>query len=121
MRAINFKQANTKYPTVIKRFGGKQIMIPALKNQGLVTTVWKAKFFERIKFLFTGKLYHIQSSVSAKVEHHFSKANISPKWGSGTEGMVVHPSASNPESPRFKVTSAAFKAYKADPNNRFKK
>ena len=50
MRAINFKQANTKYPTVIKRFGGKQIMIPALKNQGLVTTVWKAKFFERIKF-----------------------------------------------------------------------
>ena len=36
-------------------------MIPALKNQGLVTTVWKAKFFERIKFLFTGKLYHIQA------------------------------------------------------------
>lgn len=61
MRAIKFKQANTSYPTVIKRHGGKEIKIPAFRFEGLVTTVFKGNIIERIKFLITGKIYHTQA------------------------------------------------------------
>jgi len=61
MRAIKFKQANANYPTVIKRFGKKQISIPAFKYDGIATTVWKGNFSERVKFLFTGKMYLSQA------------------------------------------------------------
>ena len=67
------------------------------------------------------KLTQIKASVSSKVDSHIASAHISPKWGSGSEGLVIHPSASNPEAPRFKVTSAAFKAYRASPDSRFTK
>jgi hypothetical protein len=59
------------------------------------------------------KMRTIQKKVSDKVDAHVKKSNISPKWGSGTEGLVVHPSSANPEAPRFKVTSDAFRSYKA--------
>jgi hypothetical protein len=42
---------------------------------------------------------------------------LTPKWGSGSEGFVVHPSSENPEAPRFKKTSDDFRAYKANPEN----
>jgi hypothetical protein len=58
------------------------------------------------------KFEKIKSAVSKKVDDHIASKNIKPKWGSGTEGLVVHPSEKNPEAPRFKVTSQAFKQYK---------
>ena len=62
---------------------------------------------------------HLQS-ISKKVDDAFGKSGISPKWGSGSEGFVLHPSESHPEAPRVKVTSGAFREFKAqqklDPN-----
>lgn len=59
------------------------------------------------------KLRDIQTRVSSKVDDHIKKMKLQPKWGSGSEGIVVHPSKENPEAPRFKVTSDAFRSYKA--------
>lgn len=59
----------------------------------------------------------IKQRVSDKVDAHVKSAGLTPKWGSGSEGIVVHPSSENSGAPRFKVTSDTFKAYKADPTN----
>jgi hypothetical protein len=61
-----------------------------------------------------GKLDTIKKAVSDKVDSAVRSMNIRPKFGSGTEGMVVHPSESNPDAPRFKVTSENFRGFKAD-------
>lgn len=66
------------------------------------------------------KLDVIRKRVSDKVDEHVKSMNIRPKFGSGTEGAVVHPSPENPSAPRFKVTSDTFRAYKADPTNKEK-
>lgn len=62
---------------------------------------------------------HLQS-ISKKVDDAFGKSGISPKWGSGSEGFVIHPPESHPEAPRVKVTSSSFREFKAqqklDPN-----
>jgi hypothetical protein len=67
----------------------------------------------------TTKFDAIKKRVSEKVDQHVSKLGLRPKWGSGTEGIVVHPRAGS-RSPRFKVTSASFRDYKADPTNKEK-
>lgn len=59
------------------------------------------------------KFNNIKKRVTDKVQGHIRKLGIKPKWGSGTEGLIVHPSSSNPEAARFKVTSDAFKKAKA--------
>ena len=60
------------------------------------------------------KFGDIKKRVSAKVDTHIKKLGLSPKWGSGSEGIVVHPSEHKPTSPRFKVTSDSFRKYKED-------
>jgi hypothetical protein len=65
------------------------------------------------------KLDAIKKRVSDKVDDHVKSLGISPKWGSGTEGLVVHPPQGS-DAPRFKVTSDTFRAYKADPENKLK-
>ena len=59
------------------------------------------------------KLDAIKKAVSDKVDAHVKSLNISPKWGSGSEGLVVHPPEGS-EVPRFKVTSDNFRKFKAD-------
>ena len=59
------------------------------------------------------KLQSIQKKVSDKVDNHIKSMKLSPKWGSGSEGIVVHPSEHNPDAPRFKVTSDAFRKAKS--------
>jgi len=59
----------------------------------------------------------IKQKVSDKVDAHVKSAGLTPKWGSGSEGIVVHPSSENSQAPRFKVTSDTFRAYKANPEN----
>lgn len=66
------------------------------------------------------KFEKIKNSVSKKVDDHIATKNIENKWGSQSEGLVVHPSEKNPEAPRFKVTSKSFRSYKADPSNKEK-
>ena len=66
------------------------------------------------------KLDNIRKSISDKVDEHVKSLGIRPKFGSGTEGAVVHPSEKNPDAPRFKITSDTFRAYKADPTNKEK-
>jgi len=56
------------------------------------------------------KMGHIQRKVSDKVDDHIRGMNLKPKWGSGSEGIVVHPHGNQP---RFKVTSDAFRKFKA--------
>lgn len=73
------------------------------------------------------KFNKIKIRASSKVDSHFKKANIKPKWGSETEGFVIHPSSNNPDAPRFKVTSEGQRkkmlAQKLDPSKKvvFKK
>jgi hypothetical protein len=64
------------------------------------------------------KMGHIQKRVSDKVDAHVKSLGLKPKWGSGTEGLVVHPHNIHPHAPRFKVTSDTFRQYKADPENK---
>jgi len=59
------------------------------------------------------KLEGIQRQVSAKVDAHVKATGVKGKWGSGSEGLVIHPSEENPNAPRFKVTSDAFRQYRA--------
>lgn len=59
------------------------------------------------------KFNAIKKRVHEKVQSHIQGLGIKPKWGSGSEGLVVHPSSANPEAARFKVTSEAFKKAKA--------
>ena len=61
----------------------------------------------------TEKFNHIKKKVSDKVDSHVKSLGLKPKWGSGTEGAVIHPSEENPDAPRFKVTSDTFRNYKA--------
>jgi len=58
----------------------------------------------------------IKNAVSRKVDNHIKKLGVvKSKWGEGTpEGHVVHPPNDNPSQPRFKVTSSAFRTFKAD-------
>ena len=68
------------------------------------------------------KLSDISKRISDKVDAHIKKQNLSPKWGSGSEGIVVHPSTKNKNAPRFKVTSDAFRKYReSDEAKEFKK
>lgn len=60
------------------------------------------------------KFQSVKNAVSKKIDKHVSSLGIKPKWGSGSEGLVVHPSSHNPEAPRFKVTSDTFRKFKAD-------
>lgn len=61
----------------------------------------------------TSKLDAIRQAVASKVQSHFE--NTKSKWGQGTpEGHVVHPNDDRPDQPRFKVTSSAFKSFKAN-------
>lgn len=56
------------------------------------------------------KLKAIQKRVSDKVDNHVRSLGIKPKFGSGTEGLVVHPKPGS-TTPRFKVTSDAFRQH----------
>lgn len=69
----------------------------------------------------TAKFDAVKKAVSDKVDAHVKSLNVKPKWGSGTEGMVVHPKPGS-SAPRFKVTSEAFRDYKqSDASKNFKK
>ena len=59
------------------------------------------------------KFNQIKTKVHNKVSNHLKNLGIKNKWGSGTEGLVVHPSAENPDAPRFKAINPAFKEAKA--------
>ena len=65
------------------------------------------------------KLSSIQKAVADTVDDHVEKMNLHPRWGSGSEGIVVHPTG---KQPRFKITSDAFRNYRAsDAAKNFKK
>ena len=58
------------------------------------------------------KFNNVKKRVTHKVEAHVAKLGIKNKWGSGSEGLVVHPSEHNPHATRFKVINPAFKKAK---------
>ena len=67
------------------------------------------------------KMNKIQQRVSQKVDSHVKGLNLTPKWGSGSEGVVIHPSQNNQDAPRFKVTSDVFRQYRASDAAKWKK
>ena len=67
------------------------------------------------------KFNNIKKRVSAKVSAHLGEKKIKNKFGSGTEGLVVHPSPSNPEAARFKAINPKFKAAKSSSTQTFGK
>lgn len=70
------------------------------------------------------KLDRVRNAVSKKVDAHFSSTSIAPKWGTETEGFVIHPPKANSSAPRFKVTSEGQRqkmlAQKLDPSKKVK-
>lgn len=64
------------------------------------------------KAVENSRLDEIRKRVSDKVDAHVKSLNISPKWGSGSEGVVIHPPEGS-DQPRFKATSENFRKYKA--------
>ena len=56
------------------------------------------------------KFNQIKQSISDKVDAHVKRMNLTSRWGSGSEGIVVHPTG---DQPRFKITSDAFRKYRA--------
>ena len=71
------------------------------------------------KTLELAKMAAIQKRANDKISSSVNEMKLKPKWGSGTEGAVVHPSERNPDAPRYKITSAEFQKFKAeqDKNN----
>jgi len=54
MKPVNFKQKNVTYAENQKEY----LPLPSHKtNDGIVTSCWKMSFFEKVKVLFTGKIY----------------------------------------------------------------
>jgi len=51
----------------------------------------------------------IKKRVSDKVDNHMAAKKLKNKWGSESEGHIVHPSHVHPAAPRFKVTSQEFR------------
>jgi hypothetical protein len=68
-----------------------------------------------------GRFDKIRRRLSNAVDKHVNSLKIRNRWGSGSEGLVVHPSQ-GAQSTRFKVTSNAFRNFKAsDAAKNFKK
>ncbi len=64
------------------------------------------------------KMKDIQKKVSDKVDAHIKAKGLSPLFGPESEGIVSHPVN---DQPRFKVTSDAFRAYRASDAAKWKK
>lgn len=82
-------------------------------NHDLLSTK-TTKNNKNAKLAEVGKFEGIKRAVAAKVDKHIEKVGVKPKWGSGSEGLVIHPSHHNPDAPRFKVTTPEFRKFKAD-------
>ena len=105
---IKHKPAHINVTDEVKDYNGL--------NHELLTARTTVKNKE-LKGIETAKFDTIKKKVSDKVDAHVKSVGLTPKWGTGSEGIVVHPSSENSEAPRFKVTSDTFRAYKADPTN----
>ncbi len=77
-------------------------------NHGLINSR-TTKTNKEEKLAEVAKMQALQKSVSDKIDSHVKAKGLSPKWGSGSEGVVVHPHG---DQPRFKVTSDGFRDYK---------
>lgn len=89
-------------------------------DHGLLKTPARTKEIKAVKEKELAKFQGIKDAFSDHVDHHIKSMGLSPKWGAGSEGIVIH------HNPRFKATSAAFRKYRAaieaDPSkSRFKK
>lgn len=100
---ISHKPGHVDVSDEVKEFHG---LNHDLINSRTTKTNKEAKMAEIEKF------NGVKKKVHAKISDHIGKLNINNKWGSGTEGLVVHPPENNPDAPRFKIINPAFKAAK---------
>jgi hypothetical protein len=107
---INFDDDKIDTPPTAVDVSDEREMMKGINRDLLNTrTVPKNK---EAKAAETAKLDEIRKRVSDKVDAHVRTLNITPKWGSGSEGVVIHPPEGS-NAPRFKVTSEGFRKYKA--------
>lgn len=117
--AITFDDDRIKHPRVSVDVANEEREVNGLNHELLSSRTKPSN--KEAKLAEQEKLKEIQKRISDKVDSAVTAMNIRPKWGSGTEGLVVHPSEANPDAPRFKVTSAAFRAYRASDAANWKK
>ena len=114
---INFDDDKIKHPSSHVDVSGEKHEFGKL-NHELINSRTTPKNKEA-KTNEVKKMQDLQKRVSDKVDDHVKKMNLKPKWGSGSEGLVVHP---HNDQPRFKVTSDAFRKYKSSEESKnFKK
>ncbi len=110
-KEINFDDDKIETaPSAVDVSDEREMMKKIDRNLLNTRTVPKNK---EAKMAEQAKLDEIKKRVSDKVDRHVRSLNISPKWGSGSEGLVIHPPEGS-EAPRFKVTSDNFRKFKAD-------
>lgn len=81
-------------------------------NHGLIGSR-TTKTNKQAKMEELGKFNQIKKKVHDKIQDHLRSQGIQNKFGSGSEGLIVHPSEANKEAARFKVLSPSFKGAKA--------
>ena len=108
---INFDHDKIEVPPTAVDVSDEREQMKGI-NRNLLNTRTSPKN-KAAKMAEQSKLDAIKKSVSDKVDNHVRGLKISPRWGSGSEGLVIHPPEGS-DVPRFKVTSDNFRAFKAD-------
>lgn len=107
---VNFDDDKVRHRHIKVEIGTHKAQFSKLNHELINARTTKTN--KEAKTAEIAKFDKIKQSLSKKIDKHISAAGIKPKWGSGTEGLVVHPSKHNPVAPRFKVTSAKFREYR---------
>lgn len=122
---LSSKELNFDHDKVDHRKGSVDVSREAGKLKSVNRDLLSARTTKSNKAAKTAeiaKFDKIKNAVSNKIDKHVSGSNIKPKWGSETEGFVVHPTKENPNAPRFKVTSESQRqkmlAQKQDPTKK---
>lgn len=101
---LNFDDDKIKYPpTTIKVPGHITAAFNGIKKELISSRTTKTN--QEAKMAEIAKFDAIKGQMSNIIDQHFK--TIAPKWGSETEGYVVHPTHEG--MPRFKVTSQTFR------------
>lgn len=68
MKAINFKGANVTFAENQKQYNPLPALTFRDDNTGKVITCWKLNFWERLRVLCTGKIWHSQMTFGGNLQ-----------------------------------------------------
>lgn len=116
---INFDDDKIEHPKTHVNIENEAEEVKGLNHSLLSARTTKTN--KEAKLAEQEKLNKIQQKISKKVDDTVKGMKLTPKWGSGSEGIVIHPSDEHPDAPRFKVTSDTFRSYRASDAAKWKK